>query len=63
MENTLDNRIKELEKFDGNQVRSMSDNELKCFITAIYKVGFNDGYNEGWDDLTGQLKMNAAFKI
>ena len=47
---------------DGNQIRSMTDEELKNLIDAIYEngcdngwingheYGYEDGYDDGWRD-------------
>lgn len=47
---------------DGNQIRAMSDQELKQLINELYELGitqgaedtyddaYNDGYNEGYAD-------------
>lgn len=51
---TYENRILAIgdKPVDGNQIRSMTDKELKSLINALYKLGYVDGcdesYNEGY---------------
>lgn len=55
---------------DGNQIRAMSDKELKYLIKELYELGiaqgaedayddaYNDGYNDGYVDYVEQSEEN-----
>ena len=35
-------------KFTAEEIRNMTDEELKAFLAEIYDIGYNDGFMDGY---------------